>query len=91
MSVRLHLRSLRSAINDADKDKDETGRKNMVIYNSSISAFEPIQKKVLKRLATGKIQERVPAGFRQPKAKKRTALNVEKVKEVEEKSLYITK
>jgi len=91
MAVRLQIRSLRTAINDADKDKAQTGRKNIVVYNTSISSFEPAQKKLLKRLAVSKVQSKVPAGFRQPKAKKRSQLTTGKVKQVEDKSLYVTK
>lgn len=91
LSVRLHIRSLRNAINGADKDKDDTGRKNIVVYNTAINAFEPVQKKMLKKLANKKVQDKVPAGYRQQKAKKKTYLTTHKVKQVEEKSLYVTK
>src|SRR4051812_39496238 len=48
---KLHIRSLRTAINGADKDKDLTGRKNMVVFNTASGEYEPLQKRLLKNAA----------------------------------------
>jgi len=88
---KLHIQSLRTAINDADADKEKTDRKNLVVFNTSTGEFEPVQKRMLKGIAKMKSQNKVPAGFRQPKAVKKSALTLQKVKHVENKSLYVTK
>lgn len=87
---KLFFQSLRKAIGDADKDKNETGCKNIVIYNTDKKEFEPVQKKLLKRAASAKVQDKVPAGFRQPKAKKAAAFTAGRVRKIEKKSLYVT-
>ena len=48
---KLHIESLRKAINDADADKQKTGRKNIVVMNTTTGSFEPAQKRLLKFLA----------------------------------------
>lgn len=74
------LETLRKAIHDADKDKEKTGRKNMVIYNSTTKKFEPVQKKILKQVS--KIQKQ--------KGGKRT-MSSQRIKQIEKKSLYVTR
>lgn len=74
------LETLRKAIHDADKDKEKTGRKNMVIYNSTTKKFEPVQKKILKQVS--KIQKQ--------KGIKRT-MKSQRIKQIEKKSLYVTR
>ena len=90
LRAKLKLQSLRQAIADADKDKAETQRKNMVVFNTSTGTFEPVQKKLLKKIASTKKQDAVPNGYRMKKAVKRSYITPGKVKEVEKKSLYIT-
>mgnify|MGYP000897041550 CR=1 FL=1 len=90
LRAKLKLQSLRQAIADADKDKAETKRKNMVVFNTTTGTFEPVQKKLLKKIANGKKQEAVPNGFRQKRATKSKYITKSKVREVEKKSLYIT-
>lgn len=88
---KLFIKSLRHAINDADADKDKTGRKNMIVWNTASQQFEPIQKKQLKKMATIKKQPSVQNGYRVPKAKKVTSLTTSVVKKTEKRSLYVTK
>lgn len=74
------LETLRTAIHAADSDKEKTGRKNMVIYNSTTKKFEPVQKKILKQVS--KIQKQ--------KGIKRT-MKSQRIKQIEKKSLYVTR
>lgn len=91
---RLHVESLREAINNADKDKMQTGRKNMVVFNTANSEFEPVQKRMLKFLAAkGKQKNNAKKTdgrkkFAKPVGKR--VLTGEKVKQVEKSSLYVT-
>jgi hypothetical protein len=89
--AKLQISSLRAAIGEADKDKEKTGRKNMVVFNTVSGKYEPIQKKLLKKAANAKEQSAVKNGFRAKKAKKKTSITSERVKQIEEKSLYVTK
>lgn len=89
--AKLHIRSLRFAIKDADNDKANTGRKNMVVFNIANNQYEAIQKKLLKKAANAKKQPAARNGFRVRKAVKRTKIKNEQVKKIEEKSLYVTK
>lgn len=103
MRGKLHVASLRNAIIDADKDKAKTGRKNIVVVNSTQGAFEPAQKRLLKFLSsknkgegdTGRVKVRRKngrvkvVGRKQPKRINKT-LTTEHIKIVEEKSLYVT-
>jgi hypothetical protein len=88
--MKLQHQSLRAAIHDADQDKEKTGRKNMVVYNTASGQYEPIQKKLLKRAATAKEQPAAKNGWRVPKARKKTAITPEKVHRIEKRSLYVT-
>jgi hypothetical protein len=95
--AKLQIGSLRVAIGEADKDKDKTGRKNMVVFNTVSGKYEPIQKKVLKRIADkdkNKSNKAMTDGrkraMKQQKRKKRI-LDHDRAKQIEEKSLYVTK
>lgn len=94
MRGKLHVQSLRMAIIDADKDKAKTGRKNMVVMNTTSGSFEPAQKRLLKFLAAKNKQRnngRLTAGRKKfAKRKKITEITTEKVKQVEKNSLYVT-
>ncbi len=91
------MTSLREAIHDADKDKLKTDRKNMVVYNTASGKFEPMQKRVLKSIAqhgknknNGALTDgRKWAQRNQPK--KRRVIDTDRVKIIEDKSLYVTK
>lgn len=90
---KLHVESLRQAINDADADKEKTGRKNIVILNTASGSFEPAQKQLLKFLAAkGKSKN----NGKQTKGRKKFAkpvkrkMDSEQVKQIEKKSLYVT-
>lgn len=92
---KLHIQSLRQAINNADKDKSATGRKNMVVYNISSGEFEPVQKKLLKtasRVTKNKNNAAQTKGrIKFAKPTKKRYINPAKVKQTEQKSLYVTK
>jgi hypothetical protein len=94
--AKLQIATLRTAIAEADKDKAETARKNMVVFNTLTGQFEPIQKKVLKGLSmatknknNGALTEGRKRALRMQKKKPRYFTS-EKVKETEKKSLYVT-
>jgi hypothetical protein len=91
---KLSLHSLRDAIHAADADKSKTGRKNMVIYNTTNKVFEPIQKKQLKTVAN-KLKNKNNAaqkpGRKSALKKGKTRLiTPERIKQTEKKSLYVT-
>lgn len=88
----MQLGTLRTAIHDADKDKAETDRKNIVVFNSTANIYEPVQKRMLKFVAKNKTQKKVANGFKQPKAyvKRNKSITLDRIKEVEKKSLYVT-
>lgn len=77
---RHQLETLRNAIHAADSDKEKTGRKNMVIFNTTTKKFEPVQKKLLKQV-------------NQVQKKKRLSrtLDPKRIHQIEKKSLYVTK
>lgn len=91
---RLHVQSLREAIHNADKDKEQTGRKNMVVFNTANAEFEPVQKRLLKFLAAKNKQKnngkRTDGRKKFTKPVKKRVLTGEKVKQVEKNSLYVT-
>lgn len=97
LAIKLQLNSLREAIHKADHDKETTGRKNMVVYNTTVSAFEPVQKKLLKKIAkAGKNKNnaaKTPGRmwFQKNNKKKKTSVDTQRVKQLEEESLYVTK
>jgi hypothetical protein len=91
LRAKLQIGSLKEAIGQADDNKEETGRKNMVVFNTTSGKYEPIQKKLLKKAASAKQQPPTRNGFRVPKAVKKTKITKERVKQIEEKSLYVTK
>lgn len=80
IKTRHQLETLRKAIHDADKDKAKTGRKNMVIYNSTKKKFEPVQKKLLKQV--NQVQK---------KNKSSRTLDPKRIHQIEKKSLYVTR
>lgn len=93
---KLHLQSLRTAINEADKDKADTGRKNMVLPDSTMGQFEPYQKKVLKAVAKNnrnKNNAKMTPGrkrYLSMNKKEKGTITMDRVKELENKSLYVT-
>jgi hypothetical protein len=96
MRARLQMGTLRHAIHDADDDKKKTGRKNMVVFNSTGGKFEPVQKKMLKKAANltkNKSNKAMTKGRKKMlKGKKNgRVINMDRVKQIEEKSLYVTK
>lgn len=91
LRARLQQATLRTAIYNADKDKEKTGRKNMVVFNSTQGVYEPVQKKLLKRIAKAKKPQAIRNGYRTAKAEKKAPISIHRVKVIENKSLYVTK
>lgn len=88
----LKIQSLRVAINEADKDKEETQRKNMVVFNTVSGKYEPLQKRILKaaeRSGKNKNNAKLTDGRKRFMQHKKKILN-QPVKQLEEKSLYVT-
>lgn len=93
LRARLHIQSLRQAISDADGDKEQTQRKNMVVYNTAIKEFEPLQKQLLKaaeRAGKNKNNAKMTDGRKRVLKRKKKLLQQD-VKMMEKKSLYVTK
>lgn len=94
LRAKLQIQSLRSAIRDADKNKEENGRKNMVVFNQHGGNFEPIEKKLLKKIAQhnkNKNNAAMTDGRKKfMKKKKSHYIDNDKVKTIEKKSLYVT-
>lgn len=92
LSIKMQLGTLRTAIHDADDDKAKSKRKNIVVFNTDSKSFEPVQKRLLKFVAKNKVQKEVPDGYRRPAAyrKKKRPLDLNRVKEIEKESLYVT-
>lgn len=88
----LRIRSLRVAIKDADKDKEDTKRKNMVLFNTHSGEYEPLQKKLLKhieRKSKNKNNAKQTPGRKKFAQRKKKILN-SSVNEIQKKSLYVT-
>lgn len=98
-SVSLKLHTLRQAIKDADKDKSISGRKNIVVYNTTKKEFEPIQKKILKAGASVNRGKKSVEGARKRSDGSKIATNgnggrlvtYERIKTLEKNSLYATR
>ena len=88
----LQLQSLRTAIKDADQDKEKTDRKNMVVFNTVSGKFEPVQKKVLKYVEQKQKRKNNAAKtpFRRKFTPGRKKILHQSVQEAEKKSLYVT-
>lgn len=80
IKTKYSLGTLREAIHEADNDKKKTGRKNMVIYNSTTKTFEPVQKKLLKQVANHNKRKKI-----------KSDININRIKQIEKKSLYVTR
>lgn len=94
LKTKLQFQSLRTAIHDADKDKGKTGRKNIVVYNTSTSNFEPVQKKQLKAIANrtkNKSNKAMTDGRKKMMKQTSRPVSMHRVKNIESKSLYVTK
>lgn len=90
---KLHIESLRQAINDADADKKETGRKNIVVMNTATGSFEPAQKRLLKFIAAkgkNKNNGKKTDGRKKFAKPVKRKLDSADVKRIEKKSLYVT-
>lgn len=92
LRARLQIRSLRTAIEDADTDKADTGRKNMVVFNTASGKFEPLTKKLLKTAEkAGKNKSNAQqTAYRKKYKQGRKKILGEDVKTIEKKSLYVT-
>lgn len=90
---KLQIRSLREAIGEADKNKADTGRKNMVVFNTVSGKYEPLQKRLLKAAANSgknKNNAAMTDGRKRMKRKKVRIVEHSGVKNIEKKSLYVT-
>lgn len=91
---KLTFQSLRIAIDNADKNKKETGRKNIVVYNTTTKEFEPMQKKVLKTVANSRKNKNNAAQTkgRVKFGSKRAGrlIGHDRIKQTEKHSLYVT-
>lgn len=81
--AKLHVGSLRDAIKEADRLKKETKRKHLVIFNKATGQWETIQKQQLKAAHQkhklynrGKVDQ--------------DGLTLQRVKQIEKKSVYVT-
>lgn len=98
-SVSMQIGSLKNAIKAADADKEATGRKNIVIFNSTQKQFETVQKKVLKFAASKNKGKKVLRGAKKRDDGSKIAMNgsgkrfmdYERVSKLENKSLYATR
>jgi hypothetical protein len=95
LRARLQIKTLRSAIDDADENKKETGRKNMVVFNAHSGKYEPIQKRLLKNAANvtkNKSNKAMTPGRKKmmKQNKKKRIVDSDRVKQIEKKSLYVT-
>lgn len=84
-SIALKMRTLRKAIIDADNDKQKTGRKNIVVYNSTKQEYEAVQKKLLKVAAYRTRNNGSKSN------KRNRIIKHEQFKSIENKSLYATR
>lgn len=97
LRAKLQITSLKEAIGLADKDKETTGRKNMVVFNAYSGKYEPFQKKALKAVADrdkNKSNKALTPGRKRELARqkrKKRIIDQNRVKRMEEKSLYVTK
>jgi hypothetical protein len=94
LRARLRMSSLRVAIGDADKDKTRTGRKNIVVFNQYQGVYEPVQKKLLKRAARmtkNTSNKKMTEGRKRVLKIKKRVFDPERIRTIEEKSLYVTK
>lgn len=93
LRAKLRISSLREAINEADKDKSTTGRKNIVVFNTTSGKYEPVQKRVLKVVSQrtkNKSNKAMTKGRVKMMKQKVRAFDTERVKQIENKSLYVT-
>lgn len=96
LRAKLQLGSLRHAIQEADENKEETGRKNIVVFNATSGKYEPVQKKLLKAAAgqsRNKSNKAMTDGRKRELAKtksKKRPIDQERIKQIEKKSLYVT-
>ena len=93
LRAKLKVKSLREAIEDADKDKKKTGRKNMVVFNAASGRYEPLQKRILKagaKSGRNKNNAKMTDGRKRMMKKKKRVVDPAIIKSIEEKSLYVT-
>jgi hypothetical protein len=96
LRAKYQISSLKEAIGDADKDKQVTGRKNIVVFNAFSGKYEPIQKKLLKNVAkagrntSNKAMTDGRKRVLQQQKHKKKFMDQGRVKAIEKKSLYVT-
>jgi len=91
---RLKVRSLRAAIKKANKIKDETNRKAIVVMNLGSGEYEAVTKKDLKQVSEigkNKSNKAMTEGRKKyMKKRKPGRITAARVKQIEKKSLYVT-
>lgn len=91
------MSSLREAIVDADEIKEKTGKKAIVVFNNHGGTFEAMSKRLLKKAAKNGKAKGSPALTKARKKRKliKTAapgrFTSSRIKNLEKKSLYVTK
>lgn len=93
LRVKVRISSLRGAIHEADENKEKTGRKNMVIQKPD-GFFETVQKRRMKaasNLTKNKNNAKLTPGRKKFMKKKERLFEPGRLKEIENKSLYVTK
>lgn len=92
---KIFFHSLRKAIGDADADKERTSRKNIVVYDTDDREFKPVHKRTIKQVANmtkNKSNRKQTEGAKKMnKKRKAPVLTMDRVKNIEKKSLYVTK
>lgn len=93
MCVRFKIGSIRTAIEEADKNRDETGRKTMIVYNTVSGGYEAVEKRLLKKAANIKNKNNAVKtdGRKKLARSKRRILDHDRVRSIEEKSLYVAR
>lgn len=85
--AKLRMQSLKDSIVKADRIKDETNKKALVVYNNFSQQYEAIEKQKLKKAANlGVIKSSKTRNM-----KKRRMMDHGRVRQIEKRSLYSTK
>jgi len=92
---KMRMSTLREAIGKADENKAKTGRKNIVVFNNVSGAYEPLQKRLMKtahKVQKGKGQP-AQTKYRKKHVKviKSSRFTVDRIRQLENKSAYVTR
>jgi hypothetical protein len=94
LRARLRFHSLGEAIQEADDNKKDTGRKSMVLFNHHTGKYESIEKKLLKN---AKKRHKIKGQPKQTEFRKSRKRNVKpgrftdtRIKSLEKRAPYVT-